>query len=278
MDKIQELKEQIIQKYVVERKSFRKTAQELKLSESKVLRFLRENNLIRKIGVSKKYFCKSDFFDEIDSEEKAYWLGVLFADGNVSKTKNNAGVIKFSSIDLEWIEAFKEALHYTGNIYQEHHTKFDKIIYKIQISDEQLFQALNSLGCIPNKSLVIKFPNISSELVRHFIRGYFDGDGTVGIYNNAPKNKNKTFTLRSGFCSGSKQFLEKLAQFIPTKNKVVKTVKRKNNLYTLMFSVEDSLSLFNYFYNSASIFLSRKKLKFLEFKQVKRSTTIIDPS
>lgn len=77
------------------------------------------------------------------------------------------------------------------------------------------------------------------------------------------------------FCTGSEVFLLQLVKYIPCENTNVK--KRKDsNLWTIMFSVNDSIKLYNYMYNDATIFLKRKKEKFDQFVQMRRSETIID--
>lgn len=114
---------------------------------------------------------------------------------------------------------------------------------------------LISHGCIPQKSLILKFPEISKELIPHFIRGYFDGDGSVGIYNNS--SIKKALTLRSSICCGTELFLKDLCDYLPLKTKIIHKLKRKNNgsgiLYNVGFSVNDSISLYKYMYANATI-------------------------
>lgn len=138
-----------------------------------------------------------------------------------------------------------------------------------------MYQDLINLGCIPEKSMIIRIPAIPLNLMPHFIRGYFDGDGTVGVYKNS--NKWNTYTLRSGFCSGSQEFLEAISLFIPTNNKTVKKTKNRN-LYSINLSVNDSISLYQYMYTDATIWLPRKREKFESFLQERCSETIIGPS
>ena len=77
---------------------------------------------------------------------------------------------------------------------------------RFSIRNAQLHDSLIKQGCVPNKSLILTFPDInvvSEDLVRHFIRGYFDGDGCLSF------NKNKYCTPNISIL-GTKQFLEKL--------------------------------------------------------------------
>ena len=109
------------------------------------------------------------------------------------------------------------------------------------------------------------------DLIPHFIRGYFDGDGCV-IVCKYLQNKSD-LTLRSGICSGSKIFLEKLLTYLPVNNK---TIFCRKNLFEFRLSVNDSINFAKYMYKNSTIFLQRKYDKFNNFIKQRRSTTIID--
>lgn len=136
----------------------------------------------------------------------------------------------FSSIDKEWIECFKKSVSATYPIHIETQKNFNKQIYKIVINDDTLHNDLIKHGCIANKSLKLTFPVLPEELIHHFIRGYFDGDGTVGACKN--KSNSEYRILKAGICSGSKDFIDKLVQIIPIKNKNVFCRKRENQSRT----------------------------------------------
>lgn len=124
--------------------------------------------------------------------------------------------------------------------------------------------------------MIITFPQLQEDLIPHFIRGYFDGDGFVSIYNNSTKKEN-CFTLKSGFCSGSKIFIEQLVSYLPTKFKTISKRKKPNSsLYDIKLSVKDSYKLYKYMYTNATIFLQRKKDKFDNYIKQRRSETIIE--
>lgn len=241
------------------------------LSEQTVLRYLKSKNLTRATGKTYKYTCNEAFFDIIDTEEKAYWLGVIFADGNVSTNSSGTGQLFISSIDKDWLLKFLEALNSTSPLYREFHKKYQKEIWKVHITSQKIFDSLNKLGVIPNKSLVIEFPNLREDLIPHFIRGYFDGDGCITICKYLPGKDD--VTLRSGICSGSKKFIEKLLTHLPIKRK---TISERKNLFQFMLSVNDSIKFAQYMYKDSTIFLQRKYDKFNDFMKQRRSTTIID--
>lgn len=230
---------------------------------------------IRPTGTPKKYTVNSNYFDNIDTEHKAYWLGVFYADGNITK-EGETKSIRFNSIDNNWLDLFIQDIEFSGLYKEEVHKKYNKVIYCLRINDNKLHDSLNNWGCVPQKTKIIKFPNfLSEELVPHFIRGYFDGDGTVGVYKNS--SKSNIYTLRSGFCTGSEEFIIELVKHLPCIYNKVKKCSTADT-WSISYSVNDSIRLYNYMYNNATIFLNRKKEKFEQFVQVRRSETIISPS
>lgn len=270
----EEEKQFIIEKYVNTKWTAAKIGKELKAGVATVRKFLHEENLIRPVGSSsRKYSSNFSYFESIDTEQKAYWLGVLYADGCVSK-KNNS--LRFSSIDKEWIEAYKKDLEYNGPINIEHHSKFNKNIYKVTIYSDKLVDSLVSYGCVERKSLVLEFPDLPESLIPHFIRGYFDGDGCV--YSGKYIRNSDCKTLRVMICSGSKSLLEGMVTYLPISCKLVRQRQRVHFLYEIVLSVEDSKAFYTYIYSNATRFLQRKKNKFDSFFQERGSTTIISPS
>lgn len=258
-----EIEKLIIKYYVKDNLSANKTANILKINRKTVYRVLRKHSKTRSLSqAAMKHTCNDNFFNIINTEKKAYWLGVLFADGNISKNSSKTGSLFFSSKDKEWVESFIKDINSSNTVKLESHSKFIKSkIWKIQITSKQLYDDLNNLGCTPVKSKTMLFPKLPKKLIPHFIRGYFDGDGTVGIYNNL-KNDNWKI-LKSGFCSGSKQFLESLITYLPIQNKVVNT--RNNSIYTIQISLNDTIELYKYMYNNHTVCLKRKKIIFEKY-------------
>lgn len=265
--------EKMVNMYVEQKLAINKIAKIFHAADRTIAKVLHSFNVVRPVGKNYLYKCDESFFKTIDSEIKAYWLGAMFADGNVSYNSSGTGQIYISSIDKNWIEQFKEDIHYTGNLCKETHRYYRKDIWKMHITNDVLFHDLYEKGCVPRKSKIIQFPNIAPSLVHHFIRGYFDGDGCVSIHKYL-SGKNNT-TLTSSICSGSKKFLDKLIQYIPAKHNVA---KYHNNVYIVTYGVNDSYNLYNYMYSNATVYLERKKEKFEKYAKERRSTTIISPS
>ena len=126
-----------------------------------------------------------DYFKEINSPDKAYWLGYICADGSIKKSNCKVSLV---SKDLEVIEGFKEAIG-AGHKISKSET-FDKRTnktytgYSVQIGNELFVANLINLGVTSNKTDVLEFPNIDEKYYSYFIAGLFDGDGSIRIKNN----------------------------------------------------------------------------------------------
>ena len=140
---------------------------------------LRKNQVEIK-GFRYKYPLKEDYFETIDSFDKAYWLGMLYADGAI---QDNQFSIRLNLIDKEHIEKFKAAIGAVNNkVGKSVDVRFSSPceIYYCAVKSKKMYQDLVALGCTPRKSLTLScIPNIEKEYVSSFIRGYFDGDGSI---------------------------------------------------------------------------------------------------
>lgn len=128
-----------------------------------------------------------DYFKIIDSEEKAYWLGFIYADGwvcfNEEKRRYDFG-LSLAGKDHDHLMKFADAIGYKGKITKiEQRLKgYDKLYtsYRLDLHSKLFVKNLIAHGCVQNKSLVLKeLPKIPSIYLTPFVRGYFDGDGTV---------------------------------------------------------------------------------------------------
>ena len=161
--------------------------------------------ILRRNGIAqnriKFWSCDKHYFDSIDAPDKAYFLGLLFADGtNVRMIKKHHYTIALhlQKKDSYIVEKFKSSIKYTGPVRERVH-KNGSSEYGISINSRYLSDVLNNHGMVSNKSLVLKYPwHIHESLYSHFIRGYSDGDGCI-----SGDNRNiRWFILGTyGFCS-----------------------------------------------------------------------------
>lgn len=139
----------------------------------------------------------------------AYVLGFWFADGYMRKEKSYR--VSFTSNDREIIEQIRHVTKSSNPIYTN---KRDKSLTLV-IHSKKIYKKLTRLGGLRGKSLKIVFPEIPSKYIKDFIRGYFDGDGSVFYVNYlSTKDRKKRKELRSNFTSGSKIFLDKLMNIL----------------------------------------------------------------
>lgn len=254
--------------------SVRDIAKAYNISFSVLHAYMVKYHMLRPVGKGGiKYFADEAYFEKIDIERKAYWLGVLYADGCIMHIRNSKYVV-FSSIDKEWLEQFKKDINYTGPITQEHQKVLNKDIWKIKITSEKLYRDLISVGLVEAKSKIIKFPSLNvvpAELMNHFIRGYFDGNGSVGLYQNRKQQDWKR--LHVSFSCGSEDFCMGLYSWIKNISNPVPKPKKKTgkNTYTLTLSTFAGLQLREYMYSNATIYLKRKHDKMFKAVYPKRT-------
>jgi hypothetical protein len=225
---------------------------------------LKKRGLIRSNKInSRKYNVNHNFFNKIDNEHKAYWLGFIYADGYVSKkTKTEKKVgISLNTKDIEHLETFKKHINstYPIKIYKSKSFGGVEIKYcRLLMSSDQLFDNLVAKGAFEKKTLILKFPDesiVPKELQNHFIRGYFDGDGSFKKNNNF-----YAFNL-----CGTKEFLIKCQEILGKQTKLEKRHKDNKNNYS--FSIGGRLQvkkIGDYLYRSATVCLERKYNRYRE--------------
>lgn len=133
--------------------------------------------------IKRKYDIDEDYFDVIDTQNKAYALGLYYADGSVASNGGTLVRLSLQECDKEILDKLNS--EFGGNrklLFIEYHKKNKNWSnqYCLSISNKKLHNDLIKHGCLPNKSLILKFPTtVPYDLTRHFIRGYFDGDGSL---------------------------------------------------------------------------------------------------
>ena len=209
------------------------------------------------MGNSKRPFENKDIFKKIDSEEKAYWLGFLYADGSVGSTDNRIE-LTLAEKDLHHMEKFKNFIGLDNKISYREQTKS----YRYTFKNKDFKQNLINLGCIPQKSLKLKFPTeeqVPRHLIRHFIRGYFDGDGH---FTNTPK------CFEAGFIS-TFDFITECLKHLPNslkKDSKIQKVHREDGAKRYSFySYNDVKTFLDFMYKDCTIYLDRKYEHYLDF-------------
>lgn len=236
--------------------SIRTISKIINIERHTISRILKENGY--KID-NKKYHSKENVFEKIDSEEKAYWLGFLYADGYVSKL-NSSVELMIQDRDKEHLEKFKLFCESNHPIrYSEHIRESGYVVKanKISIGSRKMHDDLIDKGCFQVKSLILKFPTedqVPKSFIHHFIRGYLDGDGCIGIDNN------------SIFFSivGTENFLNGLQKIFKTNNK---NHSGGNAFVYKVKGNKKALKILDYLYEDATIYLDRKYEIYIKHKE-----------
>ena len=225
-----------------------------------------------------EYNYNEKYFEKIDSEHKAYWLGFLYADGYIEpiyrkeKIKAFRIEIGLSEVDIEILYKFINDIESNVPITKRESIVGDKVYNtcRIRINNTKMCKDLMSLGCVNCKSLTLEFPNetiVPENLLNHFIRGYFDGDGCISYRESKcitnDKEYNKKYIVSS--IVGTYNFLDNLKNILNRYDVNFKFNKSSNCGKASEIRLErqyELLNFYNYIYNDATIYLNRKKEKF----------------
>ena len=228
--------------------SLRQIARNLNLGKTTINRWAHE------LGFKhKKHTVNENFFDTL-TEESAYLLGFIYADGNVSwnpKKGYQSLTITASAKDKEHLEKLRHYLSSTKPLLYSKMTNS----YRLIANSKNLCLKLMKLGVIPNKSLFVNFPNfIPPKQLPHFIRGIVDGDGHIR-YVKREKSPYFEITISSGserFCTG---FIKAIEKLIGIKAKIRKVGENTN---LIQYSCSRGEKLAKLIYTNSNIYLKRK--------------------
>ncbi|MEG1494717.1 MAG: hypothetical protein RR406_00235 [Bacilli bacterium] len=238
--------------------SYAKIGKLLNTDRKKVSFYLQEKGY----GPSKAYKKAKEFnqpnkkainenvFEKIDTEEKAYWLGFMYADGCVNRTSNRIE-LSLKEEDYSHIVKFKNFLESEHIIGKKSKTIKDKtyISYRLGITNEKLKNDLIKHGCVPNKTKVLQFPKLNKKLVKHFIRGYLDGDGCI---------THQATSKMSLEILGTEEFLRAILDYYNFPNdKYIYTFKH-SDIKRLILSGPKAFEVIDDLYKKSNIYLERK--------------------
>lgn len=196
---------------------------------------------------ARKYNINKDYF-KTWSHNMAYIFGFWCADGCIYNGR--IFDITIHKKDKYILKKIAEELEYEGNLYDS----VDRQAVRINFSCKEIYDDIVNLGGCERKSNVLKFPDVPTEYLPDFIRGYFDGDGCIMTL--------KGNRVNSAFTSGSKEFLDCLLEILKRDASVLGGSYDPSSK-SLRFGKKDSIKIGEYIYqNSPELFLERKRNKF----------------
>lgn len=231
---------------------------QLNFDSQSIRKLIKEMGLLRNTKPYQK-LINHNWLDVIDTEEKAYFLGLLSADGWLDR---NSLFIDLQKKDISLLIDLRNRIAPFIPLHEYKAGKLnvqDKV--RLVITSKNWRQKCNEIGIGFRKSLSMPniIPNIPKEMRHHFIRGYFDGDGTVGVYLNKKLNKKRARVQ----LLGTSEFLKGIYQEIGIPVGKV-TLSQHENIHRLTYHGKQRLfEILDYLYQDATIFLQRKKDKFV---------------
>lgn len=217
-----------------------------------------------------KYSINEHFFENIDSEEKAYILGLISSDGNINDyTRDNHYRLRITlkSEDIDILEKTRRSMNFGGNIVTRQlkshiRNTTNYYISELSISNKNLIMSLVELGITPNKTFTLQYPDIAPKLNQHFIRGFFDGDGS--IYCRKDRKNGVNIELVSASYNFLNQLKNVLENELDLSLNLYQKNRGKNPVWVLKVSQSKARSILDYMYFNSTIHLDRKYEKYKE--------------
>lgn len=251
---------QIIEYYKTKPMTIKELCDKFNLCNVTIIKILNKYN-IKRYNRTKLFSPQLDehYFENIDNEEKAYFLGLIVSDGCIysQNMRSSMVTITLQGCDKYILERFIKCIK-----SNKHITSDGRGCFEIQILSDIMVNDLKKYGLFENKSLHTIFPKkLPKDLYCHFIRGLIDGDGSISFYNR----QNRCCHVKAiRFCQGNKKFVEDFIKFLHDNigTKMINVYQEKENLWSCAYRANsDMILLINYLYKDATIYLTRKKEK-----------------
>jgi hypothetical protein len=237
---------------IAEGQSYHQIEKRLGVSRPSISKYAKLNGLHEEGRIKlKKHSLNVDYFNHIDTSEKAYVLGLLYADG--CNTRKGL-YLALAEEDLAVVEFVKTQLNASNSLRFVPAARTTwKNKWELSIKSAEFSKKLSGVGCIPAKSLVLEFPAFISDIfMSDFIRGFFDGDGSISCSKGS---------WRATITSGSSSFILKLQEFLSKKaiyTKLYKTGKN-NACFSLHIARRSDLENFASYIYRPHVFSMKRK-------------------
>ena len=263
-----ELKQEIIKYYLSQPMTMKQVEDKYELSHPTITKILKDVPRYSKAKLNNPN-ANERFFKNIDSEEKAYFLGLLISDGNVFKDSTGRQASISITLDLndEYIlQKFKEVLNVNTSI-----SKDGRGCGQIAIRSNLMADDLKQYGVVPRKSYITYLPKINDIYMSHLIRGILDGDGSILAKPSPKQDGHNRYLHYISFC-GSHQLMEDIAKYLYNNLQLKQPIQVYNyqdkNLSDIHIqNYEDMEKVGDWLYKNATIYLVRKNNIYNLFKE-----------
>lgn len=263
------LNKEMLEKEYIICGSITKMSEKLNLSTDSIRKYMKIFNIPYSKHYSGIYTCNNDFF-KLDSPESFYLAGFIAADGSVQYRKYSKVLkITLSLKDIDHLDKIKTILNSTHHI-KKYKVKASKLVKKelycceLQIVNKTLVEDLKRFNIVPNKTFKYEMPLwlVNHKFINHFMRGYFDGDGTI---SQCGLNKNRSIKQLNFSIIGTEPFIRQYQNILINNAYLNRTkILKHHNVYKLCYSGNNTIkNIFNFLYEKDSICLTRKYKKFM---------------
>lgn len=214
------------------------------------------------------YTLNEHWLDELDCEEKYYFVGMFYADGTNSADRNQVRV-KLEENDKYLLELFQSWFESDRplqfNLYDPGGRKPERT-WEFNVTSKYLCNRMTELGCPPVKSTITKFPTwVPDDMMPHFIRGVYDGDGSISLFGNNKNGQpraNITIVNSIDFVDGLHKYITETLNIRANINdyggdQVYKSVQIEK--------AHDVKKFLDWMYKDATVFMTRKHDSYIEY-------------
>lgn len=270
-----ELKQQIKEYYLQKPTSIKEVAKHFNLCSVTVGKILKNIPKYTKTQLFSPELIEN-WFETIDNEEKAYYLGLFITDGNICKSNNrqiNCNITLHQN-DKYILEKFLQLIKSNKKLSYD-----GRSCYQAAILSNKMAEDLKQYGVIPNKTLYTYLPTIPNNLMPHLLRGILDGDGSIIAHWHTAKDGRTRFKHEISFC-GTHKLMYDINEFLHNHLNLniyreIYDYKNKNLSELKITNYNDIQIVGNYLYNNATIYMTRKKEKYnLIIERINNMTTL----
>lgn len=256
----EEIKQQIVTQYKIMPITIDELVDKFKLCRPVISKILHEYNC--HIYTKEELYTKNvntQYFDTINTEEQAYYLGLFMADGCVyAKNNYRLFTITLQESDKYILEKFNKIINNNRKLVIDKRTN----AYTLSIVSTNFINSLAKYGLVEGKNNRYYMP-IDNSLICHYIRGLIDGDGSIYKKYNSCRNTSHYCVTVSGnyqICLFIKQYL--INKFNVNDNQL----SLQDNIYSIRWAAKDDVyNILNFIYGNATIYLKRKYKHYIQF-------------
>jgi hypothetical protein len=257
MKKLEETKSVEIIRLFKSGLNYREIGTKLNLDSRTVSKIVKNSGVEQnRIKRRSKYNINEDYFKDLNSE--SLWLiGLLAADGWIKKDRY-IGIAQSGDEGKAIIEEVKRLLEYNAPTYEK--DTIGRKSYSINITSNKIVNNLSLFNIIPNKSLTYELPDLNDDNFRDYLRGYIDGDGSIGVYNNGSGYEYLVISF-----VGTKDFIHECNKQIPIECSGKRDLIRSNNCWEIRWYGRHAIEFGKWLYYRKNLYNSKKFIIFDEY-------------